>query len=216
MQTRIVLADDHALVRSGIKALLAAMPGVDVVGEASDGSEAIEMIARLKPDLVVLDIAMKGMNGLEALRRLRGAYPAMRFLMLSMYGSEEYVMQALNAGANGYLFKDSAATELEKALLELRQGRQYLDSHISREALDNYMKRVSQDGTPAEVLTPRQREILQLIAEGNNTKEIAYQLNVSAKTIETHRAQLMERLDIRDVPGLVRYAIRTGIATSDK
>jgi DNA-binding NarL/FixJ family response regulator len=216
MQTRIVLADDHALVRSGIKALLAAMPGVDVVGEASDGSEAIEMIARLKPDLVVLDIAMKGMNGLEALRRLRGDYPAMRFLMLSMYGSEEYVMQALNAGANGYLFKDSAATELEKALVELRQGRQYLDSHISREALDNYMKRVSQNGTPAEVLTPRQREILQLIAEGNNTKEIAYQLNVSAKTIETHRAQLMERLDIRDVPGLVRYAIRTGIATSDK
>ncbi|MFJ3046601.1 response regulator [Herbaspirillum chlorophenolicum] len=216
MQTRIVLADDHALVRSGIKALLAAMPGVDVVGEASDGSEAIEMIARLKPDLVVLDIAMKGMNGLEALRRLRGDYPATRFLMLSMYGSEEYVMQALNAGANGYLFKDSAATELEKALVELRQGRQYLDSHISREALDNYMKRVSQNGTPAEVLTPRQREILQLIAEGNNTKEIAYQLNVSAKTIETHRAQLMERLDIRDVPGLVRYAIRTGIATSDK
>ncbi|MBO9535417.1 response regulator transcription factor [Herbaspirillum sp.] len=216
MQTRIVLADDHALVRSGIKALLAAMPGVEVVGEAADGSEAIELIARLKPDLVILDIAMKGMNGLEALRRLRGDYPATRFLMLSMYGSEEYVMQALNAGANGYLFKDSAATELEKALAELKQGRQYLDSHISREALDSYMKRVSQNGAPVEVLTPRQREILQLIAEGNNTKEIAYQLNVSAKTIETHRAQLMERLDIRDVPGLVRYAIRTGIATSDK
>ncbi|WP_343586447.1 response regulator transcription factor [Herbaspirillum sp.] len=216
MQTRIVLADDHALVRSGIKALLAAMPGVEVVGEAADGSEAIELIARLKPDLVILDIAMKGMNGLEALRRLRGDYPAARFLMLSMYGSEEYVMQALNAGANGYLFKDSAATELEKALAELKQGRQYLDSHISREALDSYMKRVSQNGAPVEVLTPRQREILQLIAEGNNTKEIAYQLNVSAKTIETHRAQLMERLDIRDVPGLVRYAIRTGIATSDK
>ena len=216
MQTRIILADDHALVRSGIKALLAAMPGVEVVGEAADGGEAIELIARLKPDLVVLDIAMKGMNGLEALRRLRGDYPATRFLMLSMYGSEEYVMQALNAGANGYLFKDSAATELEKALAELRQGRQYLDSHISREALDSYMKRVSQNGAPVEVLTPRQREILQLIAEGNNTKEIAYQLNVSAKTVETHRAQLMERLDIRDVPGLVRYAIRTGIATSDK
>jgi DNA-binding NarL/FixJ family response regulator len=216
MQTRIVLADDHALVRSGIKALLAAMPGVEVVGEASDGNEAIEMIAKFKPDLVVMDIAMKGMNGLEALRRLRGDYPTTRFLMLSMYGSEEYVMQALNAGANGYLFKDSAATELEKALYEVSHGRQYLDSHISREALDNYMKRVVQNGMPVDVLTPRQREILQLIAEGNNTKEIAYQLNVSAKTIETHRAQLMERLDIRDVPGLVRYAIRTGIATPDK
>ncbi|MBP0600518.1 response regulator transcription factor [Herbaspirillum sp. LeCh32-8] len=216
MLTRIMLADDHALVRSGIKALLAAMQGVEVVGEASDGAEVIEMIGQLKPDLVVMDIAMKGMNGLEALRRLRGDYPTTRFLMLSMYGSEEYVMQALNAGANGYLFKDSAATELEKALYEVKHGRQYLDSHISREALDNYMKRVAQNGTPVEVLTPRQREILQLIAEGNNTKEIAYQLNVSAKTIETHRAQLMERLDIRDVPGLVRYAIRTGIATPDK
>lgn len=216
MLTRIMLADDHVLVRSGIKALLAAMPGVEVVGEASDGAEVIEMIGQLKPDLVVMDIAMKGMNGLEALRRLRGDYPTTRFLMLSMYGSEEYVMQALNAGANGYLFKDSAATELEKALYEVKHGRQYLDSHISREALDNYMKRVAQNGTPVEVLTPRQREILQLIAEGNNTKEIAYQLNVSAKTIETHRAQLMDRLDIRDVPGLVRYAIRTGIATPDK
>jgi DNA-binding NarL/FixJ family response regulator len=216
MLTRIMLADDHALVRSGIKALLTAMPGVEVVGEASDGAEVIEMIPQLKPDLVLLDIAMKGMNGLEALRRLRGDYPTIRFLMLSMYGSEECVMQALNAGANGYLFKDSAATELEKALYEVKHGRQYLDSHISREALDNYMKRVAQNGTPVEVLTPRQREILQLIAEGNNTKEIAYQLNVSAKTIETHRAQLMERLDIRDVPGLVRYAIRTGIATPDK
>lgn len=216
MLTRIILADDHALVRSGIKALLAAMPGVEVVGEASDGAEAMLLVAELKPDLVVLDIAMKGMNGLEALRRLRADYPTTRFLMLSMYGSEEYVMQALNAGANGYLFKDSAATELEKALYEVKHGRQYLDSHISREALDNYMKRVAQNGTPVEVLTPRQREILQLIAEGNNTKEIAYQLNVSAKTIETHRAQLMDRLDIRDVPGLVRYAIRTGIATTDK
>ena len=212
MLTRIMLADDHALVRSGIKALLTAMPGVEVVGEASDGAEVIEMIPQLKPDLVLLDIAMKGMDFLMEFHDPE----TIRFLMLSMYGSEEYVMQALNAGANGYLFKDSAATELEKALYEVKHGRQYLDSHISREALDNYMKRVAQNGTPVEVLTPRQREILQLIAEGNNTKEIAYQLNVSAKTIETHRAQLMERLDIRDVPGLVRYAIRTGIATPDK
>jgi DNA-binding NarL/FixJ family response regulator len=216
MLTRIMLADDHALVRSGIKALLTAMPGVEVVGEASDGAEVIEMIPQLKPDLVLLDIAMKGMNGLEACAACAATIRPSAFLMLSMYGSEEYVMQALNAGANGYLFKDSAATELEKALYEVKHGRQYLDSHISREALDNYMKRVAQNGTPVEVLTPRQREILQLIAEGNNTKEIAYQLNVSAKTIETHRAQLMERLDIRDVPGLVRYAIRTGIATPDK
>lgn len=216
MSTRIVLADDHALVRSGIKSLLMAMSGIEVVGEADDGNAAIELTEKLKPDVVVMDIAMKGMNGLEAVRRLRAEHPATKFLMLSMYGSEEYVMQALNAGANGYLFKDSAAYELEKALIEVIHGRQYLDSHISRDALDLYMKKVAQDGTPVEVLTPRQREILQLIAEGNNTKEIAYRLNVSAKTIETHRAQLMERLEIRDVPGLVRYAIRTGLTTSDK
>ncbi|MFJ9449309.1 MULTISPECIES: response regulator [unclassified Herbaspirillum] len=216
MLTRIVLADDHALVRSGIKSLLTAMPGIEVVGEADDGNAAIELTEKLKPDVVIMDIAMKGMNGLEAVRRLRADHPTTKFLMLSMYGSEEYVMQALNAGANGYLFKDSAAYELEKALIEVIHGRQYLDSHISKDALDLYMKKVAQDGTPVEVLTPRQREILQLIAEGNNTKEIAYRLNVSAKTIETHRAQLMERLEIRDVPGLVRYAIRTGLTTSDK
>jgi DNA-binding NarL/FixJ family response regulator len=219
MATRILLADDHALVRSGIRSLLLAMPGIDVVGEADDGNAAIALTEKHRPDVVLMDIAMKGMNGLEALRRLRADYPTVKFLMLSMYGSEEYVMQALNAGANGYLFKDSAVDELEQALAELVHGRQYLDSHISREALELYMKKVAQGGapgTPVEVLTPRQREILQLIAEGNSTKEIAYRLSVSAKTVETHRAQLMERLDIHDIPGLVRYAIRTGLTTSDK
>lgn len=216
MSTRILLADDHALVRSGIRSLLTSMPDIEVVGEADDGNAAIEMTAQLRPDVVVMDIAMKGMNGLEAVRRLRADYPQIKFLMVSMYGSEEYVMQAINAGANGYLFKDSAAYELEKAIAEVIRGEQYLDSHISREALELYMKKVAQDGSAVEVLTPRQREILQLIAEGNNTKEIAYRLNISAKTIETHRAQLMERLEIRDIPGLVRYAIRTGLTTSEK
>jgi len=216
MLTKILLADDHALVRGGIRSLLTTMPGIEVVAEADDGNSAITLTAQHRPDVVVMDIAMKGMNGLEAVRRLRADYPDMKFLMLSMYGSEEYVMQALNAGANGYLFKDSAAYELEKALVEVIEGRQYLDSHISREALELYMRKVAQDGVPIEVLTPRQREILQLIAEGNNTKEIAYRLSVSAKTIETHRAQLMDRLEIRDIPGLVRYAIRTGLTTADK
>lgn len=216
MSTKILLADDHALVRSGIRSLLTSMPDIEVVGEADDGNAAIEMTIRLRPDVVVMDIAMKGMNGLEAVRRLRSDYPEIKFLMVSMYGSEEYVMQALNAGANGYLFKDSAAYELEKAIVEVIRGQQYLDSHISQEALELYMTKVAQEGSVVEVLTPRQREILQLIAEGNNTKEIAYRLNISAKTIETHRAQLMERLEIRDIPGLVRYAIRTGLTTSDK
>lgn len=216
MLTKLLLADDHALVRSGIRSLLMAMEGIEVVAEADDGNAAIALTEKHKPDVVVMDIAMKGMNGLEAIRRLRVDFPKTKFLMLSMYGSEEYVMQALHAGAHGYLFKDSAVYELEKALTEVIHGRQYLDSHISKEALNLYMKKMTQDGAPVEVLTPRQREILQLIAEGNNTKEIAYRLNVSAKTIETHRAQLMERLAIRDIPGLVRYAIRTGMTTSEK
>ncbi|MBC3918408.1 response regulator transcription factor [Undibacterium sp. CY18W] len=216
MNIRVLLADDHALVRSGIHSLLKSMPGIQVVAEAADGAEALLLAGTHKPDLAILDIAMKGMNGVEAVRRFRAQQPDIKLLMLSMYSSEEYVMQALNAGANGYLLKDSAAYELEKAIRQVMQGQRYLDSILSPQALDEYMRRVLDKGTSAEVLTPRQRQILQLIAEGDNTKEIAYRLNVSGKTVETHRAQLMERLDIHDVPGLVRYAIRMGLTTAEK
>jgi DNA-binding NarL/FixJ family response regulator len=212
---RILLADDHLLVRSGVRALLSAVLGMEVVAEASDGEEALKLVAQHQPDVAVLDIAMKGMNGLEAARRLRALYPKMKVLMLSMYGSEEYVMQALNAGANGYLLKDSASSELERAVRQVMQGDSYLDSHISKESVNQYMKRAAESGTTVDQLTPRQRQILQMVAEGLNTKEIAYRLNISAKTVETHRAQLMDRLDIRDVPGLTRYAIRVGLTTSD-
>jgi DNA-binding NarL/FixJ family response regulator len=212
---RILLADDHLLVRSGVRALLGAVLGMEVVAEASDGEEALKLADLHDPDIAVLDIAMKGMNGLEAARRFRQQRPKMKMLMLSMYGSEEYVMQALNAGANGYLLKDSASSELERAIRQVMQGDAYLDSHISRESVSQYMKRAAESGTTVDQLTPRQRQILQMIAEGRNTKEIAYRLGISAKTVETHRAQLMERLDIRDVPGLTRYAIRVGLTTSD-
>ncbi|MFZ6658286.1 response regulator [Undibacterium sp. TJN19] len=213
---RVLLADDHVLVRSGIHSLLRSMTGIQVVAEAADGEEALRLAETHQPDLAILDIAMKGMNGVEAVRRIKVKCPNIKLLMLSMYSSEEYVMQALNAGAHGYLLKDSAAYELERAIRQVMQGIRYLDSFLSPDALDLYMRRVAEKGASAEVLTPRQRQILQLIAEGHNTKEIAYHLNLSGKTVETHRAQLMERLDIHDVPGLVLYAVRSGLITIEK
>ncbi|WP_110256587.1 response regulator [Undibacterium pigrum] len=216
MNIRVLLAEDHALVRSGIHSLLKTMPGMQVVAEAADGAAALAEAEAHRPDLAILDIAMKGMNGIEAVRHFRARFPDVKLLMLSMYSSEEYVMQALNAGASGYLLKDSATYELERAIRQVMQGQRYLDSFLSPQALDQYMRKVAEKGTNMEVLTPRQRQILQLIAEGDNTKEIAYRLNLSGKTVETHRAQLMDRLDIHDVPGLVRYAIRVGLTTAEK
>lgn len=216
MSIRVLLADDHALVRSGVRSLLSSMANITVVAEAADGEEALAMAESHEPDIAILDIAMKGMNGVEAARRFKSKFPKIKLLMLSMFSSEEYVMQALNSGANGYLLKDSATYELERAVREVMSGARYLDSHLSLEALELYMRRVTEGGAPIDILTPRQRQILQLIAEGNNTKEIAYRLNLSGKMVETHRAQLMDRLDIRDVPGLVRYAIRIGLTTMEK
>ena len=213
---RVLLVDDHTLVRAGIRALLNGLKGVEVVAEAADGREALALAATHRPDVVLMDIAMKGMNGLEATRRLRQDHPEIKVVMLSMYAGEEYVMQALHSGACGYLLKESATLELERALAAIARGETYLGSQLSRQALDNYMERVGVGGSPQDALTARQREILQLIAEGHNTKDIAVRLNVSAKTIETHRAQLMERLGIRDIPGLVRYAVRNGLITTDR
>ncbi|RYF23371.1 MAG: response regulator transcription factor [Oxalobacteraceae bacterium] len=212
MTIRVMLADDHLLVRAGIRALLASLPDVEVVGEAAGGEEALVAVQEFEPDVALLDISMQGMNGLEAARRVLELRPATRVVMLSMHASEDYVARALHAGASGYLMKGSAAQELERALQAVMRGERYLDSHISAEALQRHLDRVGTDGTP-EILTARQREVLQLIAESLGTKEIAYRLGVSAKTVETHRRELMQRLNIHDVPGLVRYAIRNGIAS---
>lgn len=213
---RILLADDHKLVRAGLRALLEGMPGVDVVGEASDGREAVEMALALRPDLVLMDVAMRNLNGLDATARIRGGQAETRVLILSMFANEEYVLQALRAGACGYLLKDAATQELELALAAVARGETYLSPAVSRQVVDGYLQRVSVPEGPAEVLTPRQREILQLIAEGSGTKEIAFRLGLSAKTVETHRSQLMQRLGIRDVAGLVRYAVRTGLVSPDR
>jgi DNA-binding NarL/FixJ family response regulator len=213
---RVVLADDHKLVRAGLRSLLQQMPGVTVVGEAQDGREALDLVAEHRPDVVLMDITMAGLNGLEAALQIKKEHPQIRVIMLSMHASEEYVLQALHAGASGYLLKDSAPLELELALAAVSRGETYLSPPISKQVVDSYMQRVGGGVRPQATLTGRQREILQLIAEGNSTKAIAHRLKLSIKTVETHRAQLMERLAIYDVPGLVRYAIRHGLASADK
>ncbi len=212
---RVLLVDDHALVRAGMKSLLRDIEGVEVVGEAADGAEALALAERERPDAVLLDIAMKGMNGLDTAQRLRELHPGIKVLILSMHSSEEYVLQALRAGAVAYLIKDSATAELELALRSVMRGETYLSPAISRQVVEGYVQRMGA-GAADDPLTPRQREVLKRIAEGGSTKEIAFALGLSVKTVETHRAQVMERLGIRDVAGLVRYAMRTGLVPPEK
>lgn len=215
-RVRVLLADDHALVRAGIRALLEGLDGVSVVAEAGTGGEVLALAQRHRPDVILLDISMPGMNGLDASAQLRRELPEVRVVMLSMHANEEYVLQALRAGAVGYLLKDSATAELELALKAVMQGETYLSPPISKQVVDGYVQRVGAEQPFADNLTPRQRQVLQLIAEGHSTKEIAYRLELSVKTVETHRAQLMERLQIRDIAGLVKYAIRSGLASAGK
>ena len=208
---RIVIADDHTLVRAGLITLMARMQDMEVVGEAGDGREALKLVRDLHPDIALLDIAMPGLNGLEAAERIHNEVPKTKVIILSMHAKEEYVAQALKAGASGYLLKDAATTELDLALKVVAQGQFYLSPSISRQVVDSYLH-----GGPTglDLLTPRQREILQLVAEGKSTREIAELLHLSVKTVETHRAQLMDRLDIHDVAGLVRYAMNKGLVSS--
>ena len=213
--TRVLLADDHSLIRIGVRTLVEQLGGMEVVGEASDGRMALEMIKKHYPDLVLMDIGMAGMNGLEATARVTKDFPGVKVIILSMHATEEYVWQALRAGACGYLLKDSGLSELELAINAVMKGEMYLTPTVNKKVVMDYLERLDTDQPPIERLTRRQREILQLIAEGNTVKEIAWELNLSVKTIETHRSQLMDRLDIHDVAGLVRYAMRMGIIEPD-
>jgi DNA-binding NarL/FixJ family response regulator len=212
---RVLIADDHTLVRAGIRALLERIPGTTVVGETGDGREAFELLAKHRPDLALLDITMPGLNGLEIAGRAAQASPKTKVVILSMHAGEAYVAQALRAGVAGYLLKDAAAAELDLALHAVQRGETYLSPAISRQVVDGYLKASGSEPEPLAGLTARQREILQLIAEGHPTKEIASLLDVSVKTVESHRAQIMERLDIHDVPGLVRFAIRAGLVSPE-
>jgi len=212
---RVILADDHKLVRAGIKSLLENSDHVKVVGEAGNGREAIELTGKLKPDMVFLDIAMPELNGLQTAEKIKKDYPEVNIVILSMHLDEEYVIQALNAGASGYLLKDSAPNELELALETILKGKVYISPAIPREMIDEYRKRLKSASSSEEMhgdkLSTRQKEVLQLIAEGNPTREIAKKLFISIKTVETHRSQIMKKLGISDIPGLVKYAIRKGL-----
>lgn len=212
---QVLLVDDHVLVRAGIRTLLEKIPNVKVVAEAASGREALELVKTKLPDLVLMDIAMANLNGLEALSRIAKDFPEVKVMILSAHANEEYVIRALRGGAAGYMLKDSATAELELAVSSVREGKTYLSPSISRTAIDNYLERMGDVVSPLEQLTSRQREILQLIGEGKNTKEIASNLEISVKTVESHRLQLMERLRIHDVPGLVRFAIRTGLVSAE-
>ncbi len=210
---RIVLADDHQLLRAGLRLLLTGLPDIEIVGEASDGLEALALCETLRPDIVLMDIAMPRMNGLDALEAIRQRELAQHVIILSMLASEEHVLRALSLGAAGYVLKDAAPAELELAISAVMRGENWLSPPVSRQVVDAYLARISETTkvAPLNLLTPRQQEVLRLIAEGKSTKEIAFALELSIKTIETYRTQVMEKLGLQDIPGLVRYAIRHGI-----
>lgn len=215
--TTVLLADDHTLVRAGIRTLLEELPDVRIVAEASDGREAVALAASVRPDVVVMDIAMPELNGIEATTRILEQVPTARVLILSMHRSEDFVRRALAAGASGYLVKDSAPLELQLAMDAIARDETYVSSRVSSVLLAALRTgRTLDDTASLGMLTARQREILQMIAEGKNTKEIAFRLEVSTKTIESHRAALMQRLGIRDVAGLVIFAVRSNLVELER
>lgn len=209
--TSVIIVDDHALVRAGIRALLERVPSTDVIAEASGGREAVELVGKLQPQVVLMDIAMPDLSGLEATRQIVSTWPDVRVVVLSMHASEEYVWQALRAGARGYLLKGASLIELELALASVARGEIYLSPPLSQQAIMQYVERTAKQNPHLQKLTRRQLQILRFIAEGKSTKKIALELNISVKTVESHRAQIMDRLNIHDVAGLVRYAIKNDL-----
>jgi len=206
-----MLADDHNLVRDGIRGLLEGIDGMEIVAEANNGLEILNLVKTIQTDIVLMDIAMPKMNGLQTTAHLHDRYPDTKVLILSSYANEEYVLRALSSGATGYLLKDTNVVELELAIRTVVRGEIYLTQVISNQVLGDYLRQITGEAKQNDLLTSRQRDVLQLIAEGNSNKEIAKLLCIATKTVETHRGQVMKKLNIHDVTGLVRYAIRTGI-----
>lgn len=214
---KVLLAEDHTIVRKGIRSLLADDPKIEVVGEAEDGREAVEKVVSLSPDIVLMDITMPNLNGLEATRQIKKQFPEVKVLMLTMYTNEAYIFQVLQAGASGYLVKQSAPAELLSAIAAVHRGDTFLSPSISKKIVDGYLQKGMETAvtTRYEKLTSREREILQLITEGCSNKEIAEKLTISVKTVGVHRNNLMEKLDIHNTTELVKYALRKGIITLD-
>lgn len=208
MRCRVLLADDHQIVREGLRGLLE-KAGHEVVAEASDGREALNLARTLLPDIAVLDMSMPLLNGLDAAHEIRRFAPSIKTILLTMYNDKSYVLQALRGGVKGYVLKTQASDDLIRAIREIQRGEVYISPGVAASVVDAYLGNTDVDGDP---LTPRERQILQLVAEGNTTKEIARLLSVSFKTAESHRNRIMKKLDIHDVTGLVRYAIRRGLA----
>jgi DNA-binding NarL/FixJ family response regulator len=216
MGTRILIADDHRIVIDGLRALITSQPGMEVVAEANNGRIAVEMVQKIKPDIAVIDINMPDLNGIEATRQIISTMPQVRVIALSMHSDARMVGEMLKAGASGYLLKDCAFEELTKAIHSVMDKQTYLSPGITDVVVVDYIRQLSQTGrSPFSTLTDREREVLQLLAEGKSTKQIAATLHVSVKTIETHRQQIMERLNIHSVAELTKYAIREGLTSLD-
>jgi two-component system, NarL family, response regulator NreC len=207
-RTRILLVDDHAVVRQGFKMILSAQPDMEIVGEAGNGREAVELAGQLKPDVVLMDVAMPELNGIEATRRLVAQDPHIRVIALSMHKDNVYVREILRAGARGYLLKDSGAGDLVTAIRAVASGESYLSPAVSNAVLDDYRRHVT---NPIDLLSSREREVLQMLAEGKTNKEIAVVLNLSVYTVDAHRGRIMEKLNVHSINELVRFAVRNGL-----
>ena len=212
---RLALADDHTIMRSGLRLLLERESDFSIVGEAGDGREVIEIVEAQSPDVVIMDVAMPNLNGIEAARRITSAHPRTAVIILSMHSDESYVLRALNAGARGYLLKDSAESDLISAVRAVSEGKAFFSPAISKLLVEDYVRQLRQRGVEDsyELLTPRERELLQLVAEGKTTKEAATVLNLSPHTVDTHRSNLMRKLNVNSLPELILYAVRKGVIT---
>ena len=215
MSMKLLIADDHPLMRAGIRTLLERTLDRPEIFEAVDGHEALEIATTVHPDIVLMDISMPGLNGVDAARRLATQAPASKVIMLSMHCHEERIAQCLRAGARGYVLKDSAVSEVVAAIESVQRGEVFI-SQFAPAVVARVLERKTEATSPLELLSARQREILQMIAEGQSTKEIGYRLNLSGKTVETHRRLLMQRLDIHDVAGLARFAVRAGLVSLER
>jgi two-component system response regulator NreC len=216
MKSTILIADDHKIFRDGLRSLLAQQHDFHVVAEAEEGRTAVELAVKLCPDVAVVDVGMPGLNGIEATRRIVGEAPHVKVIALSMHADSKCIGSMLKAGASGYVLKDCAFEELQTAIHAVLANRVYLSKDITGVVVDNYVRQLSAaDASSPVALTPKEREVLQLLAEGRTTKQIAIQLHVSGKTIETHRKHIMDRLDLHSVAELTKYAIREGITSLD-